>query len=92
MSFSKTITLPGGTLTLAGDLKQVSATISENAAVGGGAAAGVLQVKGNASVVLSEKQAVDLAFALLEAHLPTAAATIAKEVQGFYDAAAEASG
>jgi len=85
MPFQKQINLAGGILSVSESQGKVELEIAEAAQAGGGEAKGVCQVEGDAKVIISAKQAVDLGFAMIEAHLPTVAALIAKEVQAFAD-------
>lgn len=68
----------GGDFTLA---------LSDQVAVGGGAASGIVSAQGSGSIVLHGKQAFDLGMALLEAHSPAAVVPLEEAVQGIADAA-----
>jgi hypothetical protein len=73
-----TITEEGGVFTF---------SFNDQAALGGGEAAGVASVKGSGSLVLSGKQAFDLGMKLLEAHSPAAMVPLEQGVQAVADAA-----
>jgi hypothetical protein len=72
MSFSKSFDLGSGVVAVTESEGKISVGITEAVAVGGGEAAGLVSISGNASLVLSAKQAFDLGMALLEAHSPAA--------------------
>lgn len=86
MGFSKSISLPGGSIVVSESAGQVSIAIEEVQSVGGGQAAGVVAIKGSASLVLSGKQAFDLGMAFLEAHSPAALVPVEAGVQALGDA------
>lgn len=62
-------------------------SVNEQAAVGGGAASGIVSVKGSGSVVIKGKLAFDLGMKLLEAHSPAAIIPIEAAVQAIADGA-----
>ncbi len=86
MSYSKSLSLPGGSLVVSESGGAISVAIQESQSVGGGAAAGVLSVQGSGSVSLSGKQGFDLMMALIEAHSSAAIVPIEKEAQALADA------
>jgi hypothetical protein len=86
MSISKTLTLPGGSFSINESGGNAVLEIKESESIGGGTAAGFLQIEGDGKVTLTGKQMMDIAFAYIESKLPSAAALIAKEVQAFADA------
>jgi hypothetical protein len=62
-------------------------TFSEQAALGGGAAAGIVSVQGAGSVVIKGKVGFDLAMKMIEAHSPAALVPIEQGAQALGDAA-----
>ena len=73
-----TITEQGGT---------VKVNFNDSASLGGGLAAGWLQVEGQASIVLSGKQDFDLLMQLIEAHSTAAVLPAEAGIQAAGDAA-----
>ncbi len=67
-----------------------SLSFQEDVAVGGGAAAGVVKVQGQGSVVLDAALGLKLGEALLNAHLPVALQPLALVVEGIADQAIKA--
>lgn len=87
MNLSKTIALPGGQISLSASGKVCSIGITESASAGGGEAAGILAVSGNATLTLNDKQAFDLGMALIEAHSPAPLVPLEQMAQAAGDAA-----
>jgi hypothetical protein len=65
------LNLQNGAVTLIEDSEILTLSLTEGAVIGGGQAAGVLTVKGTGSIILSGPIAIQLGFALINAHLPT---------------------
>lgn len=60
---------------------------NKDAMVGGGAAAGIIEMEGAGKVVLKGKLAFDLGMKIVEAHSPAPLVAIEEAVQGVADAA-----
>lgn len=71
-----------GALTINEDSGVFTLNIAEAAAVGGGEAAGIVKVQGQASVILDAQTALKLGESLLNAHLPAALQPLAQVVEG----------
>lgn len=71
-----------GALTLTEDAGVISLNISEKASIGGGEAAGLLKVAGEASVVLDGATGLKLGEAALNAHLPASVQPLAVVIEG----------
>lgn len=82
----KVFEIPGGKVTASFSEGKAQLEIAESAGMGGGQAAGVVQVEGSAKATLSALQAIQLAEALLNAHLPAAAAAVAQPIEAFINA------
>lgn len=65
-------------------------TISEQAALGGGSAAGIVAAQGSGSVILKGKLGFDLGMKLLEAHSPAAIVPLEVGAAAVVDAAVAA--
>lgn len=78
-----------GAVVLSEEAGVVTLSLSEQASLGGGEAAGVISVQGSGSVVLKGKVGFDLAMKLLEAHSPAAFVPIEVAAAAIVDAAIE---
>ncbi len=81
------VSLDGGVLVVQEEAGKFELAVNDAFVVGGGQAAGIVSVKGSASIVLSGKQAFDLGMALLKAHSPAALIPIEEGAQAIADAA-----
>lgn len=81
-----------GVIVLKKDNGKFILAVSEDASLGGGEAAGIIKVKGSAEVELNAEQALKLAEALLNAHLPPALVPLAQVVEGIVNQAVLAIG
>lgn len=81
------LNLGNGALVINEDAGSIILELAEQISVGGGEAAGVIQVKGAGSVVLSGKQALHLVMKVLEAHSPAAIVPAEQAVEAIADAA-----
>jgi hypothetical protein len=85
------LSLGNGALTVVESGGNLVAAFSETKSVGGGEAAGIIQVVGTGSITLSGLQALKLAEALLNHVLPAAAQTIAQPIENFINSEVAAS-
>jgi|GEM_PF-2913107 len=60
----------------------VTLSVSKDASIGGGEAAGLLKIEGSAKVVLDGQTGLKLAESLLNAHLPEKLQPLAQVVEG----------
>jgi hypothetical protein len=83
------VNLDGGALVVSEQGGVFTVALDKSVSLGGGAAAGVISVEGQGSVVLSGKQAFDLGMALLEAHSPPALQPLEAGAQAIGDGVIE---
>lgn len=72
------------------DAGVISLSLSEQAQLGGGQAAGIVKVKGEGSIVLDAALGLKLGEALLNSHLPAAVLPLALVVEGIANQAISA--
>lgn len=71
-----------GALTVEEENGVVTLNVSKSASVGGGEAAGILKVEGEAKIQLDGQTGLKLAESLLNAHLPEKLQPLAQVVEG----------
>lgn len=79
--------LAGGAVQVTEDAGNFALVVNKDLLVGGGSAAGILELEGAGKVVLKGKAAFDLGMKLLEAHSPAALVPLEQGVQAIADAA-----
>lgn len=79
-----------GAITVTEDQGKVSLNFDKDLQVGGGEAAGIIEIEGKGSIKLNGEQGLKLAEALLNAHLPAAVLPLAQVVEGVVNQAIKA--
>jgi hypothetical protein len=75
------LNLGNGAVTVTEEQLVVTLAINEQASIGGGQAAGIVKVAGAGSTVLNGPLAIQLAFALINPHVPAFALPIATALE-----------
>lgn len=81
------LNIGGGAVILSEQAGDFILAFNEQAAIGGGAAAGIIQIQGAGLVVLKGKMAFDLGMKLLEAHSPAALVPLEEGLKTIVDGA-----
>lgn len=81
------LNIGNGALVLSEQGGDFTLAVTDQVALGGGPAAGVVSAQGSGAIVLKGKMAFDLGMALLEAHSPAAIVPLEQAVQAIADSA-----
>lgn len=84
------LNLGNGAMILSEQAGDFTLAFSEQAALGGGSAAGIVAVQGSGSVIIKGKLAFDIGMKLLEAHSPAALVPLEAGAAAVVDAAVAA--
>lgn len=82
MKMKTILSIANGAVILSENEGVFSLNLIDSASVGGGEAAGVIKVSGQASIILDAQSALKLGEALLNSHLPPAMQPVAQIIEG----------